>query len=178
MSHYRKFPIVAQSCGLCRLEQQLHSQTRSYKRQTNSYPKWKQSWVVTWLKAQHPAECNCPSHGLLWTQLQCGPYMLPDADTDLQQLAIPANVSRFETCIHFDYNIQQCALAANLRTKDVWDLNDSIGAGWVQLWSLRVGYFSWIISALPWSLTLIVFFPFITSRNLYLVVKSQKLAGM
>ena len=79
---------------------------------------------------------------------------------------------------NFDYNIQRCALAANLCTKDVWDLNDSIGAGWVQLWSLRVGYFSWIISALPWSLTLIVFFPFITSRNLYLVVKSQKLAGM
>ena len=41
--------------------------------------------------------------------------MLPDADTDLQQLAIPANVSRFETLVNLDYHVH-CALAADIRS--------------------------------------------------------------
>ena len=68
--------------------------------------------MVTWLRAQDPAECNCPSHGLLWVQLQCRSYMLPKVDTNLQQLAILTNVSHFETLVKLDY----CALAADLHS--------------------------------------------------------------
>ena len=52
--------------------------------------------MVTWLRAQQPAECNCSSHILLWVWLQFVPYLLPDVDTDLSQLAIPATILCFK----------------------------------------------------------------------------------
>ena len=39
--------------------------------------------------------------------------MLPDADTDLQQLVILADVLRLETLTNLDYHIH-CALAADI----------------------------------------------------------------
>ena len=41
--------------------------------------------------------------------------MLPDAYTDLQHLAISANVSRLETLSNLDYHVH-CALAANIHS--------------------------------------------------------------
>ena len=41
--------------------------------------------------------------------------MLPDVDTDLQQLAIPANVSHFETLTNLDYHVHR-ALTADIHS--------------------------------------------------------------
>lgn len=41
---------------------------------------------------------------------------IPNADTDLQQLSIPANVLRFETLTNLDYYVH-FALAANIHPR-------------------------------------------------------------
>ena len=108
------------------------SHERIYSTEANS---WSSSLCVTICIVQDTINF----HILLWVQLKFGPCMLPDVDTDLQQLSIPATVSYLKPLTSLDYYVHS-ALAANIHS---WSLPTVVSQGvcgkaWEFLWWVRL----------------------------------------